>query len=280
MPSSRLDNTVSLLSWLAAIAILALFVWLCRDILLSGLPLLSWSYLSDVPAHAGRSGGIAPILVSTLLILLVCLMVVLPLGLVCAAFLAEAPPGQQPLAQLLRRSLDILASVPSIVIGLFGNAFFSITLGLGFSILSGGLTLACMVLPLFIRSAETALRTVPEDFRQAAAALGLSRWRSQVSVLLPLALPGLTVALVLSVGRAMAETAALIYTAGYVDRMPGSLLDSGRSLSVHIYDLAMNVPGGNDHAYAASLVLLLLLLGINSSAQWLGQRYYSRSRAV
>jgi phosphate transport system permease protein len=172
--------------------------------------------------------------------------------------------------------LDILAGVPSIVFGLFGNVFFCKVLGLGFSILSGGLTLACMVLPILIRSTEEGFRAVPNEYRLGAAALGFSRTTTLFKLLLPAAVPGLVVGLVLGIGRAIAETAALLFTSGYVDRMPESLLDSGRSLSIHIYDLSMNVSGGDKNAYASALVLLLLILLINGTAAWIAENWLQR----
>ena len=173
-------------------------------------------------------------------------------------------------------SLHRSSGVPSIVFGLFGNAFFCKTLGLGFSILSGGLTLACMVLPILIRSTEEGFRAVPTGYRLSAAALGLSRTTTLFHLLLPAAVPGLLVGLVLGMGRAIAETAALIFTSGYVDRMPESLLDSGRALSIHIFDLSMNVSGGDANAYASALVLIVLLLAINGTASWLAEHWLHR----
>ena len=174
-------------------------------------------------SNAGSSGGIGPILVSTLLILGVALAVAVPLGLATAVLLAEFLKSQSRFGRLVGLSLDVLAGVPSIVFGLFGNAFFCVFLGLGFSILSGGLTLACMVLPILIRTAEAGLRAVPDDWRLGCAALGLSRAAALRQILLPAASSGLVAGLMLGIGRAMAETAALIFTSGYVDRMPSSL---------------------------------------------------------
>jgi phosphate transport system permease protein len=165
--------------------------------------------------------------------------------------------------------LDVLGGVPSIVFGLFGNRFFCVELGMGFSILSGGLTLACMVLPLFVRAAEQALRACPMTYRQAATALDISRWGFIRRVLLPFALPGIAVGLILSAGRALAETAVLLFTAGYVTRWPETWLDSGRTLAVHIYDLAMNVAGGTAPAAATALVLLGLSIAIQAAAHGL-----------
>ncbi|QIR35608.1 phosphate ABC transporter permease PstA [Tolypothrix sp. PCC 7910] len=262
--------------WAIAFLITAVFCWILSDILWHGLGQISWEFLTTAPENAGREGGIAPILISTCLILGVCMAVSLPLGIGTAVLLAEFTTSESVFGRLVRRSLDVLAGVPSIVFGLFGNAFFSIKLGLGFSILSGGLTLACMVLPILIRSTEAGLRAVPLDYRLGAAALGLSRTTTLGKLLLPAATPGLVVGLVLGIGRAIAETAALIFTSGYVDRMPESLLDSGRSLSVHIFDLSMNVAGGDANAYASALVLLILLLLINGIAIWTAQFWLAR----
>lgn len=258
--------------------VLAVMAWLVWEIIVQGAPVISFDFLSQPVVDAGRQGGIAPILVSTGLLLITTLIVVVPLGLASAVsmyYLANS--RQQKLYRLLRVSLDTLASTPSIVLGLFGNALFSVMLGLGFSILSGALTLACMVLPFFTRAAESALHAIPAQHLLQANALRLGIWSRFIHIQLPAAMPGLIVALILSKGRALAETAALIFTAGYVVRMPDSLLDSGRSLSVHILDLAMNVPGGNANAYGSALVLLTLLLFTNSFAHFLAKRFYKHA---
>lgn len=273
--AARVDTLATVLTWGVAVSIALLFTAIIGDLVRHGAGQLSWSFLTDAPRDAGRGGGIAPIVVSSLWILGVCLTASVPIGLATAILLAEYSRVNGA-GRLVRASLDVLAAVPSIVLGLFGNAFFSLYLGLGFSILSGGLTLACMVLPLLIRSAEEALRTVPDDYRAAAAALGLSRPATLSHILLPAAVPGLVVGVVLAVGRALAETAVLLFTSGYVDRMPASVLDSGRALSVHIYDLAMNVPGGERNAYATALVLVLLLLAINLTTFYLADRWRLR----
>ena len=266
----------SILVWSTAALVTATFCWLLWDILWHGLSHISWTFLTAPPRNAGREGGIGPIIVSTALILSVCLGVSLPIGVGTAVLLAEFTTDASLFGRLIRRSLDVLSGVPSIVFGLFGNAFFCKTLGLGFSILSGGLTLACMVLPILIRSTEEGFRAVPASYRLSAAALGLSRTTTLFHLLLPAAVPGLLVGLVLGVGRAIAETAALIFTSGYVDRMPESLLDSGRALSIHIFDLSMNVSGGDTNAYASALVLVAFLLLINGTASWLAEHWLHR----
>jgi phosphate transport system permease protein len=260
----------------ATALVVGLFAWLLIDLLLAGWQRLSWDFLTNSPSRSGRAGGIAPILVSTGLILLCCLAIVIPIGFGAAVLLAQA---RGRVASAIRMSLDILAGAPSIVIGLFGLAFFCTTLGLGYSLLSGGLTLSCMSLPLVVRIAESGLRQVPPHLLAGAAALGMSRWTTLRTIIIPAALPALGAALALGIGRAMAETAALIFTSGYVDRMPSSLLDSGRALSVHIYDLAMNVPGGDASAAATALVLITGLVVIDLIAGVVLLRYAVRSAA-
>lgn len=277
--SRRADRLAAAGVWLAAAAVTAVFAWILADLVRHGAGRLSWSFLTEAPASAGRAGGIAPILKSTAWILAVALAASVPLGLGTAVLLAEVTSPDDPFGRLVRRSLDVLAGVPSIVFGLFGNALFCVALGLGFSILSGGLTLACMVLPILIRSAEEGLRAVPREYRLGGAALGLSRGKVLLHLLLPAAAPGLVVGVVLGFGRAIAETAALIFTSGYVDRMPASLRDSGRALSIHIYDLAVNVPGGEANAYATALVLVAILIATNSAAAALGGRLRGRHLA-
>lgn len=271
---------ITILIWLTALIVSGVFVWLLSDIVIHGLPRLSWAFLADAPKNAGRSGGIGPIIISTLSILLVAIVTATPLSLATAVLLSEFTGNDSAIGRLVQRSLDVLAGVPSIVFGLFGNAFFCIYLGLGFSILSGGLTLACMVLPILIRTAEEGLQATPDDYRLAAAALGMSRSATLVHLLLPSAAPALIAGLMLGIGRAVAETAALIFTSGYVDRMPDSLLDSGRALSVHIYDLSMNVAGGDTNAYSSALVLILLLLIINSIAMSLAKQWLHRDIVI
>jgi phosphate transport system permease protein len=260
--------------WSVPFLVFAVSVWLVADVVLHGMGQLSWEFFTTAPRRSGRAGGIAPILVSTGLVVLVAAVVATPLALGTAILLTDFIPASSRAARWIRRSLDILAGIPSIVFGLVGNLVFCNYLGLGFSLLSGGLTLACMALPIIMRAAEESLRDVPASCRQGAVALGMPRHRAVLLVVVPIALPGIIDGLFLGIGRALAETAALVYTSGYVDRMPESLFDSGRTLSVHIFDLSMNVTGGDARAYASSLGLiglLLVLSGLSSAASRLAQ---------
>ena len=274
------DRAIAVCVWTAALLVMAAFTWLVGDLLAHAAGHLSWGFLVDAPRNAGRAGGVGPILLSTLLILGVALGVVLPVGVGAAVWLAEYSPHGGRLRRTVRLSLDTLAGVPSIVFGLFGNAFFCGVFGLGFSIAAGGLTLACMVLPVFVSTAERGLSAVNDEWRAAAAALGMSRASVLWPVLLPAATPALLAALMLALGRCAAETAALIFTSGYADRMPESLADSGRSLAVHVYDLAMNVTGGDAAASASALVLVALMIVIHLGAQALSERWLGRRASL
>lgn len=275
-----LDRAFGLVGAAAALLGFVLFAWLVGDLVRLGLPRLSGEFLTGEVEDAGRSGGIGPLLVSTLWILACCLALAVPLGTGCALWLSEFVRRGSAVARLVTGGVDLLASVPSIVFGLFGMVFFAQTLGLGFSILSGGLTLACMILPILVRTTLTALESLPADLRPASAALGLSKTTATARVLLPAALPGIVVGITLGIGRALSETAALLFTSGYSTRMPESLSDSGRALSVHIYDLALNVANGGPMASSTALVLLALILVVNFAAVALSEHWLRRRRSA
>jgi phosphate transport system permease protein len=270
-----LKDTVFLAGVSAATLLVVLaLLWIVVDVLSQGTSLWSWSYLTHLPENAGRQGGISSILVATVAIVTLALVLTVPLGLASAIWLAEYASSR---ARMLRFAIATLAGVPSIVFGLFGSALFSVYLGLGFSILSGALTLACMMLPLLISTCEAGLSALPHEWRRDALALGVTRWTLVTQVLLPAASPAITAGCMLALGRALAETAALVFTSGYVDRMPSSWWDSGRSLAVHVYDLSMNVAGGDHAAYAAASTLLVLVVLINLAATTL-QHYWMQTR--
>lgn len=268
-PRITADNVARILLGLSVLCVMAMFVWLTSDVLLSGWKGLSLNFLVDSPIDSGRAGGIASILVSTLVVVGICLVVALPLGLAVAVWLSEfSDTGRaMHLAVWLRRLIHLLAGIPSIVIGLFGYVFFCQIMGLGYSLLAGGLSLACMILPLLIATMEESFRSTPMNIRQAAAALAISELSFIAKVLIPLSASALSAATILSLGRALAETAVLLFTSGYVTRMPDSINDPGRVLSVHIFDLSMNVTGGDQNAYSSALVLLFMLFVLNSFAK-------------
>ncbi len=270
------DRVFGAFGMAAALLSFGLFAWIVWDLARLGFPQLSWGYFTGEVEDSGRAGGIGPLLVSSLLILVCCLGLVIPLGVGCALWLSEFVKRRSVAARLVTGGVDLLASVPSIVFGLFGMVFFGQVLGMGFSILAGGLTLACMILPILVRTTLSALESLPADLRPAAAALGLTNTTAIAKILLPAALPGIVIGITLGIGRALSETAALIFTSGYSIRWPETLGDSGRSLSVHIYDLALNVAGGNTMAASSALVLLALILLVNSVAVALSEHWLRR----
>lgn len=246
------------------------------DIVYNGLPAISWQFLTENPADAGRGGGIASVVVSTGLIVSVSLAAAVPLAFGTALVLSEYLPSHSPAASFVRGSLDILAGVPSVVFGLFGFALLCRQFDLGYSILAGGLTLACMILPTLTRTICSAFESLGNQYRIAGTALGLSRFSILLNVSLPMALPAITAGIVLGMTRALAETAVLLFTSGYSDRMPSSVHDSGRSISVHIYELATNVPGGQHAAYGSALLLILLLGVLSFTMHALSHRVQKR----
>lgn len=264
LPSSKkpIEMIFALFFWLVAIIVSGFFVWLVGDVVIQGMPGLNFEFLTGQPEDFGTEGGILPMIVSTMLVLIVALAVAVPLSIATALYLSEFSRGSWT-SFVVERGLIILASVPSIVFGLVGYAVFCIYLKMGYSILSGGLTVACMILPIMIRALQAGLKTVPDDYRQASAALAMSKTTTVIKILLPSAAPGLIVGLVLGIGRVLAETAALLYTSGSIDKTPGSLFDSGRTLSIHIYKLSQTISAGEPNAYATALVLLIMLLSIN-----------------
>lgn len=261
-PTGR-DRLAGVLLGFAPVAAVGVVLLVILGVGVGGAPEVDAAFLSEAPAQAGRAGGIAPLFAATAWVLGVGVGAAIPPGLAAAVYLAEFARGG---TRLVRVALDILSALPSVVYGLFGMAFFCEGLGLGWSVLAGGLTVAIMILPLFVRLAEAALLAVPAEYRAAGAALGLPRWHLLGRVLLPAAAPSLAAALVLATGRVLAESAVFLFTAGASTRTPRGLLDPGRVLAVHIYQLAVEVPGGGARAAATALVLLVGILATTSAA--------------
>jgi phosphate transport system permease protein len=236
-------------------------------VLARGLPHVTWGFLSQAPLESGRRGGVFPIIAGTLQVTLLGVATAMPLGLGTAIYLVEYT-REGHLTRAIRFGSECLAGVPSIIFGLFGFVLFVLTLDLGWSILSGGFTLALMTLPVVIRTSEEALKAVPKSYREVALSLGASKWQAIARVVLPAALPGILTGVILALGRAVGETAAVIFTAGssLPHRTPDSLFDGTRTLSVHFYQLAREgISADNAFASAAILVLAISLINLGSS---------------
>ncbi len=251
-----------------------ILVFIIAFVLTKGLPYVNAEFLFSAPKDMGRAGGIFTTLVGTVLLPLVAVAIALPLGVGTAVYLSEYT-RETRLTRALRFGTDCLAGIPSIIFGLFGFIFFVVMLKMGWCLLSGGLTLAIMVLPTIIRTSEEAIRAVPNSYREVSFSLGATRWETVLKVVLPNALPGIVTGMMLAIGRSIGETAAVIFTAGSALRMPASMFDSVRTMSVHFYILACE--GISDEkAYATAAVLIISVLLVNMAAYGMMHRFISR----
>jgi len=258
----------------ATLLTVAVLVFIIVFVLNKGLPVLSLSFLFTNPQDMGRAGGILPTLVGTLALPLLAIVIATPLGVGTAVFLTEYTQ-ESTTTMAIRFGTDCLAGIPSIIFGLFGYIFFVTTLRMGWSILSGGLTLAFMILPTIIRTSEEAIRAVPASYREVSFSLGATRWQTVRKVVLPNALPGIVTGVMLGIGRSIGETAAVIFTAGASLRMPHSIFDSVRTMSVHFYILAREGIS-SQNAYGTAAALIISVLAVNLAAYWLMNRYLAR----
>jgi len=257
--------------WVASFSTLAVMFWILYQVLREGLPLLHLSFFVDPPREMGRAGGISSTIVGTLALTVAAIVIATPLGVGTAIFLREYTREGRA-SRIIRFGTDCLAGVPSIIFGLFGFVFFVIFLGMGWSILSGGLTLAAMILPTIICTAEEAVKSIPYSYREVSYGLGGTRWQTIRKVVLPNAFPGILTGVLLGVGRSVGETAAVILTAGSSFLMPDSLFSPIRTMAVHFYILAREGIS-MEMAYATGAGLIILILIINTVANWLLFRY-------
>ena len=271
----RLSQAVAkTIIWSAAALTLVVLLFIISYTLIRGLPFVSWSFISQEPTDMGRAGGILPTLAGTLALALLGVVIATPFGVGTAVYLIEYT-RENWVTRAIRFGVDALAGIPSIVYGLFGFVFFVITLGMGWSILSGSLTLAIMILPTIVRTSEEALRTVPDSYREVSLSLGAHKWKMITSVAVPTALPGIVTGIVLGIGRCVGETAAVILTAGSSLRMPTSILSPARTMSVHFYILAREGIS-DDMAWGTGAVLLISVLLVNVVINWLIARLIGR----
>jgi phosphate transport system permease protein len=255
------------LIWGAAILTIGLLALIIGIIMVRGLPSLSWEFLTGTPEDLGREGGILPTILGTIALGVVAIVIATPLGVGSAIYLTEYTTPNR-FTQILRFGTESLAGVPSIIFGLFGFIFFVNYLQMGWSILAGGLTLALMILPTIIRTSEEAIMTVPQAYRDVSYSLGATRWEMVTTSVLPSALPGIVTGIILSFGRAVSETAAVIFTAGTALNLPISPFSPVRTMAVHFYILA--VEGISlEKAYATGAVLIITILLINIGANML-----------
>jgi phosphate transport system permease protein len=272
---ARQKGVFALFRVAAGINGLALLV-ICGFLLVGGLPAISWEFLTQAPRNMMTEGGIFPAILGTAILGLGAMAVAFPLGVASAIYLNEYASSRR-VARVIRLGISNLAGVPSVVFGLFGLAFFVTFLKMGVSILAGVLTLGVLVLPVIIGTAEEALRSVPETYREASMGLGATKWQTVSRVVLPAALPGMLTGSILGLSRAAGETAAIMFTAAvfFTPRLPTGLFDEVMALPYHIYVLATagtEIEKTRPLQYGTALVLIALVIGMNLLAIWLRAR--------
>ena len=238
-------------------------------ILIKGIPNITLDLFS--PEYNSENGSVVPAIVNTVTMTLISLSIAVPLGVFSAIYLVEYAKRGNILVAVIRTTTETLSGIPSIVYGLFGYLMFVVYFGWGYSMLAGALTLSIMILPVIMRTTEEALKSIPDSFREGSFGLGAGKLRTVFKIVLPSAIPGILAGVVLSVGRIVGETAALIYTAGTVAQIPDNVLRSGRTLSVHLYAL-WNEGLAQEKAYASAVVLLVVVVGINALSAFIAKR--------
>ena len=270
------EKVAKVLIWTAAVFVLAVLFFIIFYILYRGLPVISLSFLTEIPHDMGRSGGISSAIVGTILVAAVAVVIAVPFGIGTAFYLAEYT-RESLVTRIIRFSAESLAGIPSIIYGLFGFIFFVIYMDLGWSVLAGGLTLAVMILPTIIRTSEEAIRAVPQNFREASFALGGTKWQTIRKAVFPSAIQGISNGVILGIGRCVAETAAVMLTAGGVLRMATSLFSPTRTMAVHFFILASEGIS-MENAYGTAALLIVLIFFINVVANALVNRFVAKGR--
>lgn len=258
-----------LLVMLSAIITFTVLIFLIAYILVHGVPYIKPSLFSL--HYTSENASLMPALINTIIMTFLSLLIAVPFGIFAAVFLVEYAKRGNKFMDIIRLTTETLSGIPSIVYGLFGMLFFVNTLGWGFSLLAGAFTLAIMILPLIMRQTEESLKSVPDSFREGSFGLGAGKLRTVFCIVLPSAVPGILAGVILAIGRIVGETAALMYTAGTVAKVPNSIFGSGRTLAVHMYNLSSEGLYMNQ-AYVTAVILLILVVGINTLSGVIAKR--------
>ncbi|WJI09886.1 phosphate ABC transporter permease PstA [Methanobacterium sp. CWC-01] len=271
IPPKIAQKIMNSIFWASGILTIFILLFIIGYVLFKGLPFVSLEFLFTDPIDSGRSGGIFPMIMSSIYVTLIAVLVAAPLGVGAAVYLAEYA-GENKTVKLIRFGAETLSSIPSIIFGLFGLAFFVVYLGLGWSVLSGGLTLALMALPTILAASEVSVESVNKSYAEGSLALGATKWQTVYKVIIPAALPGITTGIILGMARAIAEAAAVLYTVGAALLIPTSLLDPARPLPLHLYILATEGIS-LDNAWGTAAVMVILILIITVATNTLVDRY-------
>jgi len=266
--SQKIMNAVFWASGLVTVLILLVII---GYIILKGFPALTPEFILSEPVDSGRAGGIAPMIVSSIYVTLIACIIATPMGVGAAIYMTEYATEER-IVKLIKFGAETLASIPSIVFGLFGLSFFVVFLGLGWTILSGGLVLALMALPTIFQVAQVSVETVPQSYREGSLALGATKWETIYRVVVPAALPSITTGVILGMARAISEAAAVMFVVGSALAMPVSIFDPGRPLPLHLYILATEGLS-LQNAYGTAAVLVIIVLAITVLTNTLVDRY-------
>lgn len=260
-------------------AVILMLAIIIGHILIKGIPALSIEFLTTSPAPGGRGGGIYPAIIGSLELIAGTAVIAFPLGVLTGIYLNEYAKDTR-FTRIIREAIDLLNGTPSIVFGMFGMVLFVTAMGFGYSLLAGWITLAFMILPVIIRTTEEALKSVPKDLREASRAMGATKWRTIYKVVLPAAMGGVATGAILSIGRAAGETAPIMLTAAVISQphLAGSILDSVMALPLHLYHLAMDLPGTTELQYGTATVLLIIVLVFFVAASLIRSHYSKKVR--
>ncbi|GLC81393.1 phosphate ABC transporter permease PstA [Lacrimispora brassicae] len=268
------DSVLTVLIYLCASISILVLIGIMGYVFVRGIPYISVEFLTTVPSTIRGTFGIIGNIVNTLYVVIITLLIATPLGVGAAIYLNEYAKGGK-VVRMIEFTTETLSGIPSIIFGLFGYVFFGITLGLGYSILTGALTLSIMVLPLITRTTQEALKTVPESYRSGALGIGATKWYMIRTILLPSAMPGIVTGIILAIGRIVGESAALLFTAGSGYLLPkdffGKVFESGGTLTIQLYLCMQKAKYGQ--AFAIAVVLLVIVLAINGLAKFLSHKF-------
>lgn len=275
MNIKRLTNdTFIALLWMCGLMTLVILLAIIGYIMINGLGAINWDFLTQSAYNMGRSGGIYPMIIATIAITLIGVMVSTPLS-VCAAIYLSEYARETTLTKIIRFGADSLAGIPSIMFGMFGYVFFVYYMHMGFSLMAGGLTLALMALPIIMRVSEEAIKVVPEPYKLGSLAMGATKWQTIRKVVLPTAVPGIATGVILGMGRAVGETAAVMLTAGTVAKVPTSLFAPVRTMTLHVY-LLVTENLSKSNAFGTSALLIIMILAITITSNILTRRYIAK----
>ena len=272
------DFSIRVLIYICAAFSVFLVIGIIIYVLMKGLSAVNWSFLTSVTSALKGTVGIAGNIVNTILIIFISMVIATPIGVGSAIYLNEyAKPGK--VVTLIEYATETLSGIPSIIFGLFGMMFFGEKLGLGYSLLTGSLTLIIMVLPLITRNTQEALKTVPNTYRNGAIGLGSGKWHMIRTILIPSAMPGIITGAILAIGRIVGESAALLFTAGSAKMLPKGIdglfdkpFQSGGTLTIQMY-LSATSEGDFETAFGIAVVLLIIVLGINLTTKALTKHF-------